>query len=145
MLRILHDTKYDFIKHWKTAVGATIAFIVLGLALMGYHEARTGAAVNYSIEFLGGSAIQLKFAQPVHADAVRSAVDAAGFSGSQIAAFGSPTDYLIKVPPKAGATSAPDAARDRAADRRAVREDDSRQPSERAQRRVGRSDALALS
>jgi preprotein translocase subunit SecF len=109
MLRILHDTKYDFIKHWKTAVGATIAFIVLGLALMGYHEARTGAAVNYSIEFLGGSAIQIQFAQPVHADAVRSGVDAAGFSGSEIAAFGSPADYLIKVPPKAGATSAPDA------------------------------------
>jgi preprotein translocase subunit SecF len=109
MLRILHDTKYDFIKHWKTAVGATIAFIVLGLALMGYHEARTGSAVNYSIEFLGGSAIQVKFAQPVHADAVRSGVDAAGFSGAQIAAFGTPEDFLIKVPLKAGATSAPDA------------------------------------
>jgi preprotein translocase subunit SecF len=109
MLRILHDTKYDFIKHWKTAVGATIAFIVLGMALMTYHEARTGSAVNYSIEFLGGSVVQLKFAQPVHPDAVRSAVDAAGFKGSEIATFGSPSDYQIKVPPKVGATSAPDA------------------------------------
>ena len=34
MLRILHDTKYDFIKHWKTAVIATIAFIVVGIGLM---------------------------------------------------------------------------------------------------------------
>jgi preprotein translocase subunit SecF len=109
MLRILHDTKYDFIKHWKTAVGATIAFIALGLVLMGYHEARTGSAVNYSIEFLGGSVVQLKFAQAEQADAVRAAVDAAGFSGSEIASFGSPADYLVKVPPKPGATSAPDA------------------------------------
>ena len=109
MLRILHDTKYDFIKHWKTAVGATIAFIVLGFGLMGYHKARTGAAINYSIEFTGGTVVQLKFAQPAQADAVRSAVDAAGFTGSEIASFGSPADYLIKVPPKAGATSAPDA------------------------------------
>ena len=109
MLRILHDTKFDFIKHWKTAVGATIAFIVLGMALMVYHEARTGAAVNYSIEFTGGSVVQLKFAQPAHPDAVRSAVDAAGFKGSEITTFGSPSDYQVKVPPKPGATSAPDA------------------------------------
>jgi preprotein translocase subunit SecF len=109
MLRILHDTKYDFIKHWKTAVGATIAFIVLGMALMAYHEARTGAAVNYSIEFLGGSVVQLKFAQPAQADAVRSAVDAAGFKGSEITTFGSTADYQIKVPPKTGAAAAADA------------------------------------
>jgi preprotein translocase subunit SecF len=109
MLRILHDTKYDFIKHWKTAVGATIAFIVLGFGLMGYHKARTGEAINYSIEFLGGTVVQLKFAQPAAANAVRSAVDAAGFTGSEIASFGSPADYIVKVPPKAGATSAPNA------------------------------------
>ena len=52
MLRILHDTKYDFIKYWKIAVLSTIAFIVLGVAFMGYHKVRTGAAVNYSIERL---------------------------------------------------------------------------------------------
>ena len=44
MLRILHDTKYDFIKYWKHAAIATIAFIVLGFAFMGYHKARTGEA-----------------------------------------------------------------------------------------------------
>src|SRR5262249_31639505 len=109
MLRILHDTKYDFIKHWKTAVAATIAFIVLGFGLMLYHKERTGEAINYSIEFTGGTVVQLKFAQPAHADAVRAAVDAAGFNGSEIASFGSTADYIVKVPPKPGATSAPDA------------------------------------
>jgi preprotein translocase subunit SecF len=109
MLRILHDTKYDFIKHWKTAVGATIAFILLGFALMGYHKARTGEAINYSIEFTGGTVVQLKFAQAPHPDAVRTAVDQAGFTGSEITSFGAPTDYLVKVPPKVGAASAMDA------------------------------------
>jgi preprotein translocase subunit SecF len=111
MLRILHGTNYDFIKFWRTAVAATIGFILLGLAFMGYHKARTGEAVNYSIEFTGGTVVQVKFAQAAHPDAVRSAVDRAGFPGSEIAAFGSPADFLIKVPPKAGATSAPDAPR----------------------------------
>ena len=67
MLRILHDTKYDFIKYWRTAVAATIAFIVLGVALMGYHKARTGEAINYSIEFTGGTVMQVHFAQPANA------------------------------------------------------------------------------
>ena len=35
MLRILHDTKFDFIKHWKTAAIGTIGFIVLGFILLG--------------------------------------------------------------------------------------------------------------
>jgi len=28
MLRILHDTRYDFIKHWKMAAIGAIAFIL---------------------------------------------------------------------------------------------------------------------
>ena len=55
MLRILHDTKYDFIKYWKTAVIGTLAFIVLGMALMFYHKGRTGHRLNYSVEFTGGA------------------------------------------------------------------------------------------
>ena len=44
MLRILHDTKYDFIKYWKTAAIGTIAFIVLGMVLLGVHAARHNGA-----------------------------------------------------------------------------------------------------
>lgn len=110
MLRILHDTKYDFVKHWRTAVGATIAFIVLGVALMAYHKARTGEAVNYSIEFLGGTQIQLEFENgPASADVVREAADRVGFTGAQIAAFGGANQYLIKVPPHAGLAAAANA------------------------------------
>ena len=31
MLRILHDTKYDFIRWWRTAVVLTVLFIAFGL------------------------------------------------------------------------------------------------------------------
>ena len=47
MLRILHDTKYDFIKYWKTAALGTIAFIVLGMATLGIHAMRHTSALNY--------------------------------------------------------------------------------------------------
>src|SRR5438105_4472945 len=106
MLRILHDTKYDFIKHWRTAVVSTIAFIALGLVLLGVHKARYHDALNYSVEFTGGSVVQLKFAKPAPADVVRGAVDQAGFTGSEVTTFGQPTDFLVKAPPKEGATAA---------------------------------------
>jgi len=106
MLRILHDTKYDFIKYWKVAAIGTIAFIVLGMALMLYHKERTGHALNYSVEFTGGAVVQLQFASAPGPDAVRGAVNSAGFPGSEVTQFGKATDYLIRVPPKSGEASA---------------------------------------
>jgi len=111
MLRILHDTKYDFIKYWKTAVFGTIAFIALGLVLLGVHAARhNGQALNKSVEFTGGTVVQLKFAQNPPPDVVRSAVDQAGFAGSEVTTFGDASTYLVKAPPKDGETAATDAA-----------------------------------
>src|SRR6185436_10844462 len=98
MLRILHDTKYDFIKYWKTAVLLTVGFIVLGLGLMGYHKARTGAAINYSIEFLGGTQVQLEFTKDAASDVVRSSVHQAGFAEAEVAQFGKANEYIVKVP-----------------------------------------------
>ena len=110
MLRILHDTKYDFIKHWKTAVIGTIAFIALGLVLLAVHAVRHhGEALNYSVEFTGGTVIQITFDKPASADIVRSATDEAGFRGAEVTSFGDVQNYLIKVPPvegQAGATNA---------------------------------------
>jgi preprotein translocase subunit SecF len=106
MLRILHDTKLDFIKHWKTAVFGTAAFILLGMVLLFVHaERHNGDALNYSIEFTGGTAIQLKFPQVAPADVVRSAVDQAGFKGAEVTTFGDPLNYLVKVQAGAAGTA----------------------------------------
>jgi len=109
MLRILHDTKYDFIKYWKTAAFGTIAFIALGMAILGVHAVRHQSALNYSVEFTGGTVIQLTFSKPPGADAVRSAVDQAGFAGAEVAQFGDPQNYMVKVQPKEGVMAAANA------------------------------------
>ncbi len=106
MLRILHDTNYDFIKYWKTAAISTVAFILLGFVLLGVHKARTGSALNYGIEFLGGAQIQLTFKHPPAADGVRAAVDRAGYGGSEVTSFGDANNYLVKVGAKPGETAA---------------------------------------
>ena len=110
MLRILHDTKYDFIKHWKTAVIGTIAFIALGAVLLVVHAVRHhGEALNYSVEFTGGTVIQITFDKPASADIVRAATDEAGFRGAEVTSFGDVQNYLIKVPPIEGQAAATNA------------------------------------
>ena len=80
MLRILHDTKYDFIKWWRWAAGLTARV----------HRSPDSPAslirggFNYSIEFTGGTLMQLEFTQPPDVARVRSTLDDAGIHGAEI-------------------------------------------------------------
>lgn len=93
MFRILHDTNYDFIKWWKQGLFIRIAFIVIGLGVLAVNK------LHWSIEFTGGTWMQVQFATPPGADAVRSTVAKAGFEGAEIQEFGSATDYSIRAQP----------------------------------------------
>ncbi|MFL5612610.1 MAG: protein translocase subunit SecF [Gemmatimonadaceae bacterium] len=100
MLRILHDTKYDFIQHWKKAAILTIAWIVIGLGFLAIHK------VNWSIEFTGGTLMQLQFTKPPVIDDIRAAVDQAGYPNSEITKFGSDTEYTVRARPRSGVAGA---------------------------------------
>jgi preprotein translocase subunit SecF len=91
MLRIFHGTKYDFIKPWRIAVGLTVAFIVIGLVYLGIH------GINKSIEFTGGTLMQLEFTQPPNVGDIRATVDEAGFPNSEIQQFGSPREFTVRA------------------------------------------------
>ncbi len=97
MLRIFHNTTYDFIKYWRRAAVITSAFIAVGLTALVIRGAR------YSIEFTGGTTMQVEFAKAPNPDVIRSTVDRAGYSGSTIQQFGSPTAYTINAQPRSGA------------------------------------------
>ena len=91
MLRIFHGTTYDFIKPWRIAVGLTIAFIAVGLVYLGIH------GLNRSIEFTGGTLMQLEFTQPPNVGDIRSTVDAAGYPNSEIQQFGSTREFTVRA------------------------------------------------
>ena len=95
MLRIFHDTKYDFIKWWKVAAITTIAFMLIGVASF----AVTGD-VNYSVEFTGGTLVQLKFKQPPDAAKIRAALDAADIKSAEVQQFGGPDEFIIRAQEK---------------------------------------------
>jgi preprotein translocase subunit SecF len=91
MLRIFHNTAFDFIKWWRTAAILTLAFIALGLASFVIRP-----TLNYSIEFTSGTIVQLAFAQPPDVSELRRVADGVA-RGAEIQQFGSPTEYTVRA------------------------------------------------
>jgi preprotein translocase subunit SecF len=91
MLRILHDTNYDFIRWWKVMAGITVAFIVLGLGSLAIKPP------NYSIEFTGGTLMQLEFVQPPDVGEIRATLDQAGIQGAEIQQFGTNREFTVRA------------------------------------------------
>ncbi len=106
MLRILHDTKYDFIRWWRTAAGLTIAFIVIGLGSLAVR-----GGFDQSVEFTGGTLMQLHFSAPPEQGKIRSALDAGGIRDEEVTTFGSPSDFTIRARSDSTSTSADSASR----------------------------------
>jgi preprotein translocase subunit SecF len=97
MIRIFHDTKFDFIKWWRQAAIATVAFLLLGVLSFAWDR-----SVNYSIEFTGGTLMQLQFKEPPNVAELREVVDRVA-PGSEIQQYGTATEYTVRARDKAGA------------------------------------------
>ena len=100
MLRILHNTNYDFIRWWRWAAGITVAFIVIGVGSIVLYRP------NFSIEFTGGTLMQLQFAKPVNVAELRGYLDNAGIHSAEIQQFGSNREYTIRAQESEKATAA---------------------------------------
>ena len=91
MLRLLHGTKYDFIRWWRTAAILTVAFIVIGIASIFHRRP------NESIEFTGGTLMQLQFQTPPDVSAIRNTLDDAGIKGAEIQQFGTNREFTVRA------------------------------------------------
>jgi preprotein translocase subunit SecF len=90
MLRIFKETKIKFIEYRKWAIAFSLILTVLTFVSIGYHWVTTSAPFNWSIEFVGGTLVQLKFDKQIHNEIgrVRSIVDQLGYTGSEIKMIG---------------------------------------------------------
>src|SRR5437763_1862999 len=91
MIRLFANAAYDFIRWRRWAYALTAALIIPGFALFLVH------GLNYSIEFTGGTLIQVQTPQPVGAATLRGALDAAGIRDAEIQEFGDPLDYVVRA------------------------------------------------
>jgi len=91
MLRLFANASYDFVAYRRWAYGLTALFVLPGLVLLLVR------GLNYSIEFTGGTLIQVRTAEAVGSSRLRAALDAGGVHGAEIQTFGSDRDYVIRA------------------------------------------------
>jgi preprotein translocase subunit SecF len=91
MLRILHNTKIDFIRLRRPAAIGILLFIVPAMLLTLMRGFR------YSIEFTGGTLMQIEFQQSVDVGEVRGLLGQAGVPSPEIAYFGSDSSLSIRA------------------------------------------------
>jgi preprotein translocase subunit SecF len=90
-MRLFANANYDFLGHRRIAYLITVAFILPGLLVLALR------GVNYSVEFTGGTLMQVQSEQPVDVGAVRSALAAQGIQGAEIQTFGSNRELVIRA------------------------------------------------
>jgi preprotein translocase subunit SecF len=93
MLEILHGTSIPFMKYRRMAYFFSIAIVLATLAWLVVKGPR------YSVDFTGGTLLQIRTVPAAHADAVREALDSGGFKGAEVQQMtGEAKDeFLIRV------------------------------------------------
>ena len=91
MLRLFANAKYDFIRVRRYAYAATALFILPGVLLLLVR------GLNYSIEFTGGTLIQVESKGKVDVAAIRSGLDREGIHGAEIQNFGAPNEFVVRA------------------------------------------------
>jgi preprotein translocase subunit SecF len=91
MLRLFAHANYDFIRVRRYAYAVTGLFILPGLLFLLVR------GLNYSIEFTGGTLIQVESKTPVNVAAIRSGLDREGIHGAEIQNYGGPNEFVVRA------------------------------------------------
>ncbi|MGV8898082.1 MAG: protein translocase subunit SecF [Burkholderiaceae bacterium] len=62
--------------------------------------------LHLSIEFTGGTVMEVAYSQPANIDDIRNTVQTLGYADNQVQSFGTAQDVMIRLPLKSGATAA---------------------------------------
>jgi len=85
MVQIFKNTKYNFLGKAKLAIGCSLAFILASIIALVIND-----GFNMSVDFAGGTTMQLKFEQPVRDDigTIRGSIGELGFGQPEIKTIG---------------------------------------------------------
>lgn len=91
-MQFFGETDLNFVGTRKTAFIISIVLILAGLVSLAIK-----GGPDLSIDFEGGTLVQVRFEEPVPIEQLREVVAGAGYEEAQIQVFGQPNEYLIKV------------------------------------------------
>jgi len=90
-MRLFANANYDFLGAARRAFLAFAAVIVAGLVMLVLN------GVEYSIEFTGGTLVQIETREPVDPGVIRTALAEQGITGAEIQRFGSTREFVIRA------------------------------------------------
>jgi preprotein translocase subunit SecF len=90
-MRLFANANYDFLSQRKWAYRISIAFSAIGLIWLLFR------GVNYSVEFTGGTLIQVETQQPADVGTLRNALQARGIENAEIQTFGSDREIVVRA------------------------------------------------
>jgi preprotein translocase subunit SecF len=92
------DTRINFVGNAKRGFIFGMTLVVLSLLLMVYNSITTGSALNYGIDFQGGSSVRLALSHEADIEQIREVLEQAGYSGSSaVAVPDAKNEVMIKV------------------------------------------------
>jgi preprotein translocase subunit SecF len=99
MLRIFKETKIDFVGFQKWAIGFSLLLTLATFVSIGYHKVVDKMLFNWSIEFVGGTLVQIKFEKPIHNEEqkIRDIMTRRGYAGSEIKKIGDPKNNELLI------------------------------------------------
>lgn len=98
MIWLFRDANYPFMKYRRWAFGLSGLLILITIIAI---IARGG--LEYSIDFTGGTLVQLDFEQPVEPQRLREVLgEMPGLESSEVQRFGDPSDIVVRAQVPAG-------------------------------------------
>lgn len=88
------NTNIDFVRYAKPAALFSAALILIGLVSLWFR-----GGPNYGVDFSGGTAVQIRFTQPVAIAEIREALATANIANMTVQDFGQGgNEFLIRMP-----------------------------------------------
>ena len=85
------DSNINFLRLRHVAMALAIFMLVGTFVLLGTK------GLNYALDFTGGTVAELTFEHPADLDELRDKLDAAGYAGAVVQAFGSEMDVMVRL------------------------------------------------
>ena len=90
-MQFFHGTNINFL-------GVRRYFFIMSLILTLSSILYVGIVkVDFGIDFTGGSEVAIKFANNIHTDQIRSAIEKSGVAGEEIKSYGENNQFLIRL------------------------------------------------
>lgn len=91
-MRFLKETNIDFLRMRRFGFTISLVLIIAGMISLLLHE-----GPRLSIDFVGGTLVQIQFQQEAQIPKIRSALESINLEKCEIQTFGSPNEILIRL------------------------------------------------